>query len=70
MSACGSEDRGCGVRSEGLSMLSVLFRTNAAYGRRELIRLGALGGMSFAKPSLAAMNSSAGQQRSVVFIFL
>lgn len=51
-------------------MLSVLFRTNAAYGRRELIRLGALGGMSFAKPSLATMNSSAGQQRSVVFIFL
>jgi hypothetical protein len=51
-------------------MLSVLFRTNAAYGRRELIRLGALGGMSFAKSSLATMSSSAGPQRSVVFIFL
>lgn len=60
----------CSVCSEGLAMLSVLFRTNAGPGRRELIRVGALGGLSLAGSGLPAVTSEGGQQRSVVFIFL
>ncbi|MFM7831023.1 MAG: DUF1501 domain-containing protein [Planctomycetaceae bacterium] len=51
-------------------MLSVLFRTNAAAGRRELIRVGALGGLSLAGRGLPAVTGQRGQQRSAVFIFL
>ena len=51
-------------------MLSVLFRTNAAAGRRELIRVGALGGLSLAGRGLPAVTGQQGQQRSAVFIFL
>jgi len=51
-------------------MLSVLFRTNAAAGRRELIRVGALGGLSLAGRGLPAVTGERGQQRSAVFIFL
>jgi hypothetical protein len=60
----------CSVCSEGLTMMSVLFRTNAAGGRRELIRVGALGGFSLAATGLPAVTCQRGQQRSVVFIFL
>jgi hypothetical protein len=48
----------------------VLFRTNTAVGRRELIRLGAIGGLSLAGRGLSAVTGERGQQRSVVFIFL
>ena len=45
-------------------MLSVLFRTNTAVGRRELIRLGAIGGLSLAAAvrhgSLAAVRRAVG----------
>lgn len=51
-------------------MLSVLFRTNTAVGRRELIRLGAIGGLSLAGRGLPAVTGERGQQRSAVFIFL
>jgi hypothetical protein len=60
----------CSVSSERLAMLSVLFRTNAAAGRRELIRVGALGGLSLAGRGLPAVTGQRGQQRSAVFIFL
>lgn len=51
-------------------MLSVLFRTEGSGGRRELIRVGALGGCSLAARGLPAVTCQRGQQRSVVFIFL
>jgi len=60
----------CSVCSEGLAMLSVLFRTEGSGGRRELIRVGALGGCSLAARGLPAVTCQRGQQRSVVFIFL